>query len=176
MGFGLSASGIGRGVAIGLLIASLIHIPLPQLDFHNVRHHDAPGEACVYHDHLLRWHPAAGRDVDASILHWHWVLPNRDGSGDSDDGSGRRPDGGPAFHAQNMGDGLEPAGSAGGWFAVDRVSVPVERVSNPSAAVDLDGASFTLFESPPAPRLGFRPAAPPCALSALRPILQRWNC
>ena len=66
---------------IGVLIFGLLHVPLPQPDYHNVRHHDAPGEVCGYHDHLLRWHPNAGQAQDVALLHWHWFLP---GSGQSD--------------------------------------------------------------------------------------------
>ena len=49
-------------LGIGFLILSAIHIPLPQADYHNIRHHDAPGEICLYHDHLLRWHPSGRFD------------------------------------------------------------------------------------------------------------------
>jgi hypothetical protein len=64
-----------RGLGIMLLIFSLVHTPLPQPDFHNIRHHDGPGEVCEHHDHLLRWHPGAGSADDVAILHWHWFLP-----------------------------------------------------------------------------------------------------
>src|SRR5437870_4630597 len=64
-----------RCLGIGLLILSLGHTPLPQADFHNIRHHDGPGELCRYHDHLLRWHPDAALADDVAVLHWHWVLP-----------------------------------------------------------------------------------------------------
>ena len=64
-----------RCLGIGLLILGLGHTPWPEADFHNVRHHDAPGEVCRYHDHLLRWHPGAGSADDVAMLHWHWVLP-----------------------------------------------------------------------------------------------------
>ena len=58
-----------------MLILSAIHIPLPQADYHNIRHHDAPGEICPFHDHLLRWHPAATSDADVALFHWHWFVP-----------------------------------------------------------------------------------------------------
>ena len=48
-----------RILFIGVVILSVIHVPLPQADYHNVRHHDGPGEICDHHDHLLRWHPSA---------------------------------------------------------------------------------------------------------------------
>src|SRR5262245_52751760 len=64
-----------RGLGVLGLILSLVHTPLPQPDYHNIRHHDAPGEVCGYHDHLLRWHPTAGAAEDVAVLHWHWFLP-----------------------------------------------------------------------------------------------------
>src|SRR5512135_3303646 len=70
--------GRGRGVrrlGIVALILSLVHAPLPQPDFHSIRHHDGPGEVCEYHDHLLRWHPDARSAADVAMLHWHWFLP-----------------------------------------------------------------------------------------------------
>jgi hypothetical protein len=67
--------GAGRGIGIMVLILGLVHTPLPQPDFHNIRHHDSPGEVCEHHDHLLRWHPGAGIADDVAVLHWHWFLP-----------------------------------------------------------------------------------------------------
>ena len=64
-----------RILGIGILILSTIRVPLPQADYHNIRHHDAPGEVCVYHDHLLRWHPSADSAADVAMLHWHWFVP-----------------------------------------------------------------------------------------------------
>ncbi len=64
-----------RGLGIGLLILSLGHTPLPKADYHNIRHHDEPGQVCEYHDHLVRWHPQADRAEDIPVLHWHWFLP-----------------------------------------------------------------------------------------------------
>lgn len=173
VGFGVKTFGIGRSVGISLLIASLIHVPLPQPDFHNIRHHDAPGEVCVYHDHLLRWHPSAGHDADASILHWHWVLPALDGSGD--DGQHQRPGSGPAFHA-HVGDGLEPDWSTAHWLSADGASTPLERVNNPLADSHFDFTDSLSFEAhPPGLCLGRSSMRPP-ARSAPRSSLQRWNC
>jgi hypothetical protein len=71
-----------RSLGIALLILSLAHAPMPQADFHNVRHHDAPGQVCEHHDHLLRWHPDASQADDVAVLHWHWLLPTS-GPGES---------------------------------------------------------------------------------------------
>jgi hypothetical protein len=65
---------------------------LPQADYHNIRHHDAPGEICPFHDHLLRWHPSAASDADVALLHWHWFVPLAESEdptpGDGDDRQG----------------------------------------------------------------------------------------
>ena len=65
-----------RLAGIIALILSLVHGPLPQPDYHNIRHQDGSGEVCDHHDHLLRWHPGAGFASDVAVLHWHWFLPN----------------------------------------------------------------------------------------------------
>ena len=64
-----------RLLGIVLLIPGLLRIPLPQVDYHNIRHHDGAGEFCPYHDHLLRWHPTASQNEDVAMLHWHWLVP-----------------------------------------------------------------------------------------------------
>jgi len=69
-------NGFVRTLGVMFVTFSLVHTPLPQPDFHNIRHHDAPGEVCEFHDHLLRWHPGAGVASDVSVLHWHWFLPS----------------------------------------------------------------------------------------------------
>src|SRR5512142_2405349 len=91
-----------RRLGIVALILSLVHAPLPEPDFHNIRHHDGPGELCEFHDHLLRWHPSAGVASDVAVLHWHWFLPVTPGDGaPADDG--------PALHAN------APAWLTGAW-------------------------------------------------------------
>jgi len=82
---------------LGALVAtlSIAQTPLPQPDFHNIRHHDTPGEVCDHHDHLLRWHPGAGSATDVAVLHWHWFLLRSDGSDPSAEGDGH------ALHAHS---------------------------------------------------------------------------
>src|SRR3954465_7953047 len=99
----------GRTGRVILLILGLVHTPLPQPDFHNIRHHDAPGEVCDHHDHLLRWHPGAGQADDVAVLHWHWFVPP---SGASDAPPTQD---GPALHA-HVSDGF-----AATWDAAPRV-------------------------------------------------------
>ena len=92
-----------------MLIPVLFRVPLPQPDYHIVRHHHGAGEVCPYHDHLLRWHPSANQDSDVAILHWHWFAPRSQArefsSGSDDDHHG--PASGPALHAYLAGC-LEP--------------------------------------------------------------------
>jgi hypothetical protein len=112
---------LARTLGISLLIVSVIRVPLPQADYHNIRHHHAPGEVCVYHDHLLRWHPSAGSDEDIALLHWHWVVPsNTTGSGDlPSDEKGPGPGNGLALHA-HLGDLVEPEWSGDAMISADR--------------------------------------------------------
>jgi len=63
-----------RSLGVILVILGLVPIPLPQIDFHNVRHHDGSGEVCEFHDHLLVWHPEASRSEDVAVWHCHWLL------------------------------------------------------------------------------------------------------
>lgn len=66
---------LAQWLGIALLIPGLLRAPLPQVDFHVIRHHHGEGEDCPRHNHLLRWHPYAGESEAEAVLHWHWVLP-----------------------------------------------------------------------------------------------------
>lgn len=86
----LGGRGGSRGIwalAVALVALSQVHTPLPHPDYHNIRHHDGPGETCEHHDHLLRWHPGASGASDVAVLHWHWFLPTAS-DGSSPDGPG----------------------------------------------------------------------------------------
>jgi hypothetical protein len=92
-----------------MLVPGLLRVPLPQADFHNIRHHDGAGEICPLHDHLLRWHPTASQNDDVATVHWHWIIPPAGDSGDgSASGNGDR-DGfpSPLLHAYHL-DCFEP--------------------------------------------------------------------
>ena len=97
---------VARILAIALLAPTLLQGPLPQADFHVVRHRHAVGQVCPQHDHLLRWHPQAGEGDAVAVLHWHW-LPPRSLDTSAGDQAGRTL---PAFHADD-GD-LNRAGQA----------------------------------------------------------------
>jgi hypothetical protein len=160
------------------VVLSVIHVPLPQADFHNVRHHDAPGEVCLHHDHLLRWHPSADSDADQTLLHWHWFLPMLE-PGDHHERPGddhHRPGSGPALHA-HVGDGLVPNDwrgepviqAAGFWRLIDHLMLG-------SAMAGVHELSPALAKARPPGHL-LRGADAAGGLRAVRAAMfQRWNC
>jgi hypothetical protein len=79
----------------------LIRVPLPQPDYHSIRHHHEAGELCPYHDHLLRWHPSASQNDDVAVLHWHWFVPQTEDFGRSSENTNRpyNPVSSPSLHA-----------------------------------------------------------------------------
>jgi hypothetical protein len=168
-----------RALGIGVLILSVVHIPLPQADYHNIRHHDERGEVCVYHDHLLRWHPLADSNDDVALLHWHWFLPLVE-VGDQHQGSNdehHRPGSGPALHA-HLGDSLEPDWQNEPEIGPDRCGRLLEKL-----AFELSGLSSTYLSN----QFAFRDPDSGCfstsnpdsadGLRAARTVLfQRWNC
>jgi hypothetical protein len=170
---------MARWLGISLLIASVVRVPLPQADYHNIRHHDAPGEICIYHDHLLRWHPSARNNDDIALLHWHWLMPlaELDDSGQERGDNGPSNESGPALHA-HIGDLPEPD-----WLDQPAIGPDVRgRFSNNLAAsltqsVPADCASyFSARLTAPQFLLAFDRV--PCAgMRADRiALLQRWNC
>jgi hypothetical protein len=163
------AGQLGMGwPGIGLLIFGLLHVPLPQPDYHNVRHHDSPGEVCEHHDHLLRWHPDAGLASDVAILHWHWFLPES-GTADPRDGA--------AIHAH-----------VAGWDAPTIEAGPPVVSEGQGRFLDAPDpdlgpliAVLAVVDDPTASRRAGRPLvhafgatfAPGTSLACL---LQRWTC
>ena len=165
-----------RSLWIGLLILGAIHIPLPQADYHNVRHHDAPGEICPYHDHLLRWHPWAAENQDVSLLHWHWFVPLVEpGARQLGDDEHRPPGSGPALHA-HVGDWPEPDWTGTPMIRPDHFGRMHGRLAShlpgewsTPCLYSLDSLSPQFFCSCPTNGL--------VALRAERASLfQRWNC
>ena len=160
-----------RALGIGLLILSLAHTPWPQADFHNVRHHDEPGQVCEHHDHLLRWHPDAGLAADVAVLHWHWVPPLSDSSesghsGDrpaihafADDWSATAPDLSPAIVPDGASRPVSPPIPCPMAFDLALVAHPVD-VARPGFAA----------RSPLTFGASIAPGAP------LAAWLQRWSC
>lgn len=158
-----------RGLGIILLILSLMHTPLPQPDFHNIRHHDGAGELCEHHDHLLRWHPGAGLAEDVAVLHWHWFVPTSEpAETPSHDG--------PALHA-HVSDWF-----ASSWDTAPRVvpdsssrlivRPPLHLLS--TAPADLAGLGWALaLPARPGPS---RPHTSGATAAPLNSLLQRWVC
>jgi hypothetical protein len=180
---GVNARRASRDIGLRLLgialILGLVRIPLPQLDYHNVRHHHSAGEVCPHHDHLLRWHPSASLNEDVAIVHWHWVLPNvqRSGADPEDANPGGRPSSGSAVHA-HVDDGLPPD-----WGS--------ELVSRPSALgrspLPAASAVSTVMMAPHGAMLPAVSHSPPfgtpCADNVRTGLhagmtvpCQRWNC
>jgi len=160
-----------RIAGISLLIFSLVHAPWPKADFHNVRHHDAPGQVCEHHDHLLRWHPDSGQAEDVAILHWHWFLPT------SDPIAPGHTDTGPALHAYLSGWDA-PSPESGPLIVPDRSSRPIDPPSLATLAFDEIPLPrwvehLGLREGPELPRTFGATFAPRISLASR---LQRWSC
>jgi hypothetical protein len=168
-----------RDLGICILILSVVHVPLPQADYHNIRHHDAPGEICVYHDHLLRWHPSADLDDDVTMFHWHWFVPLVEPGNhhQSDDDEHQGPGSGPSLHA-HFGDWMEP----------DCRGEPVVRPDSRGRLVNylvlgLSDSSLAYLSDQLAPldpqsgRFSTHTHNPSDGVRASRTALfQRWNC
>jgi hypothetical protein len=169
----------GRVLGISLLILSAVHVPLPQADYHNIRHHDSPGEICVYHDHLLRWHPSAASDDDVTMLHWHWFVPllvPGDRQQQTDDEQ-HHPGSGPALHA-HLGDWPEPDWRGEPTIRPDSRGRLLEHLTLGLSSTGLCAPSAQLAPIDPDPgSLSARPPGDPTGLRASRSALfQRWNC
>ncbi len=168
-----------RLMGITMLILGMLRIPLPQVDFHSIRHYHQAGEICPYHDHLLRWHPSASANEDVAVLHWHWLPPGSEDdkptSSGGDDHTG--PASGPALHA-HFADLLEPdrsgepvilpdhrgrflLGTASGFSTVHPAHVLAQR--SPVVSVSSACGDFP----------GIEPSRP---LTGLLGLCQRWNC
>ncbi|MGP0068606.1 MAG: hypothetical protein ACLQGP_34025 [Isosphaeraceae bacterium] len=169
-----------RALGISFLILSTIHIPLPQPDYHNIRHHDTPGEICPYHDHLLRWHPSADANEDVALLHWHWFVPlvepgaRQPGSDDEH----RAPGSGPALHA-HLGDWPEPDWTGSPVLRPDGRGRLLDRLAlELSAGADSPFNSVALASG--SLQSGWSSACPPGGVALLRAartsLFQRWNC
>jgi len=160
----------GRTLGVAFVALSLVHTPLPEPDFHKIRHQDGRGEVCEHHDHLLRWHPDAVSTRDVAVLHWHWFLPGPAGSAPP---SGKD---GTAIHAH------APVWQAGLWddgprVSPDSTSRPVERplpspldgLLTPPYLTSLGHSGYV-----PRPPAGFD--APTARGASVMALLQRWTC
>jgi hypothetical protein len=155
-----------------MMILSFSQTPLPAPDFHNVRHHDGPGEVCEHHDHLLRWHPNAGQSEDVAILHWHWFLPT---PGTPDRAT---PPDGPAMHA-HVADAFAPTWNDGPQLTSEEPCRLLDRLADQGPSI---------LTPPPLDRgwPAMASRAGPCSVRAfsatfapqtqITSLLVRWTC
>ncbi len=165
---------LGKLLGISLLIAGVVRVPLPQADYHNIRHHDGPGEICLLHDHLLRWHPSAASNEDVALLHWHWFVPLAESDPNQQEGADHR---GPVLHA-HFSDWPEPD-----WLDEPVISPDVRGRFTEDLAISLAAADCAYLASLSAPTSSDQDswsACPNGVADGLRAgriaLLQRWNC
>ncbi len=164
---------------VTMLIPGLFRVPLPQADYHNIRHHHGVGEICPHHDHLLRWHPTAGQADDVAVVHWHWIIPQ---TGDSGDNSGSENDNplAPArlhLHAYHL-DSLEPDWTGDPVIVPDCRGRLLPDPSSVSPGVHL-AHDLALIRPPSArawPGSVPEPIAPGIVRAGLLGLSQQWNC
>ena len=160
-----------RTLAVSLLIFALLPTPWPKVEFHNVRHHDAPGQVCEYHDHLLRWHPDAGNAEDVAVFHWHWAWPSKTPSESGHEGNGLR------LHAYLADDAL-PSTNSAPMIVADtsaRLSVaPVVAAPSLVIAFPLPSLDLVALRSSALPPSTFGATFAP--RTSLTSRLHRWSC
>ncbi|MDG3003354.1 hypothetical protein [Paludisphaera mucosa] len=165
---------VARVLGIILLIPGLLQVPLPQADFHIVRHRHGMGEVCAQHDHLLRWHPQAGDGEAVAVLHWHWLLPKYlDPSALDADGRAL-----PALHAHD-GETASPDRAAAPMIVGEDRGRDVGRCDLDSGIASLSADLAWIGHDPPHPsasssRRGGPADGRPCVTALSR--LVRWNC
>ncbi len=168
-----------RLLLVTMLIPGLFRVPLPQADFHNIRHHHGVREVCPHHDHLLRWHPTASQDDDIAVVHWHWIIPrtgeagDSSGSGDDDPGAPPRP----FLHAYHL-DCLEPAWTGDPVIGPDfRGRFPNDTCSSlPPWHVAHGSDMLALPRYGTGAKPGYESGMPGIPRAGLPGLLQRWNC
>ena len=158
-----------RCLGIALLILAVGNVPAPRADYHNIRHHDGPGESCPLHEHLRSWHPGAGAAQDVAVLHWHWTPP-----------TAPLPDSGDVPTARTQ---------TRDWPGVCFDDGPQLAAPAPAGWIDFDPAPDPAASTALAPEilaLATTPRAGPAALRAahasaigrvpLTALLHRWTC
>jgi hypothetical protein len=158
-----------RGLGMGLLVASLVHTPMPWADFHNIRHHDGPGEVCRFHDHLLTWHPDARLADDVAVLHWHWYVPTPAGTRGMNDPVGiqaRVPD----WSGLTWTDAPQVAPESRVRFIGRALDETIAMAAMPAAAAN---SLIQVRAGPRSPHAFSATFAPRVSLALL---LQRWIC
>jgi hypothetical protein len=161
----------GRTLGISFLILSMVHAPLPEPDYHNIRHHDGAGEVCEHHDHLLRWHPGAGVASDVAILHWHWFLPTDPGTDPVPEGQGAAVHAHvPAWQSASWEDGPQLAPDNTSELAARPAPCPLERAFTADTQAVLGALTASGTHPPPGFGASFMPRV------SLTSLLHRWVC
>jgi hypothetical protein len=154
-------------------------VPLPQADFHNIRHHDGTGEVCPHHDHLLRWHPKASQNDDVAILHWHWFVPQSP-DGDRSPGSGEDQNNPAPRHALHayLADCLEPDWNADPVIRADARGRALQSIAPGLSllAPCVGSNSLVLASPPPAAMLSSSMHLATGLRAGLIGLFQRSNC
>jgi hypothetical protein len=166
-------------LGIGIVIFGVIHVPLPQADYHNIRHHDGPGEVCPYHDHLLRWHSSATDNADVALLHWHWFVPQgelgdrHERAGDAD----RGPVSGLLLHA-HMANSLVPDWPGEPVTQCDARYRLLDQLTLTSSTESsaLNSGELAVFDLMSRRRCADRRESGGPLRAAQMAIFQRWNC
>ena len=156
---------------VSLLVLALLPTPWPKVEFHNVRHHDAAGQVCEYHDHLLRWHSSAASSEDVPILHWHWGWPASTAEDSGHSGTI------PRLHAFLADEALphpEPALVVVSDTAVRPFLPVLPPLLPPSPAFDLCLHNDQLTQPGVPPALAFSATFAP--RTSLTSRLHRWSC
>jgi len=163
---------VARWLALALMIPGLLRVPLPQVDFHVIRHHHGAGETCPKHDHLLRWHPQAGESEDVAVLHWHWLLPHHLDAALSEDRGDV-----PVLHAHDGDEFLECFWSPNSTAAVDARDGASGRFG-PESPLDLVWIDVPRTAPPLSWNSEGRRPAPWIEFGEDSPLarLVRWNC
>ena len=162
-----------RALGVALLILGIGRVPLPRADYHSIRHHDGPGQACRLHEHLLRWHPDAGESVDVAMLHWHWAHPLAPLGHEDEQGPGVR------IHAPDWLGGPTSREAATSWAPspspslVDRPDAPSPPVAPAPVPADARSSWASLRAGPRPARAFGATFAPGISRNAL---LQVWTC
>ena len=168
-----------RLLGIALLMPVLFRVPLPQPDYHNVRHHHGAGEVCPITIICSDGHPSANQASDVAMLHWHWFVPRSQArefsSGSDDDHHG--PASGPALHAY-LADCLEPDWKGDPVIRPDGRGRFLQHLASGSSVTNLaaDSTPLTLAATHPSRAHSSIPIASACFCGDLFGLCQRWNC
>ena len=163
-----------RIAGVAWLILATLHVPLPQPDYHSLRHHDrCDGEICARHNHLLRWHSGNASGDEQAVFHWHWVWP---GKGGAETGFDPDPAGHAGLHADSD-DWQEPSLQLTPPFPLERARSTASAFEPPTLDQDwVPPTRGSILLPDPRQRLGPYLRAPVARRANFSSLLQRWDC